>query len=371
MTTLRHPYSPAFHRLSWVTLLVGASLIWVGAAVTSTGSGMAFSDWPLSSGSVNPPGWLSFTPQLLEHGHRIIATLVGLLVLAMFVWQWRNNTQVTGEAVLLVGVFATMVGTSSRHQWWVTGVLGFICIIWLFWSLLYRNWSLLLKLTATALILVVAQALLGGARVLKVSDPFGVAHGCLGQLFYCMLIAITLVSAKSWSLSECLIDARIHQRIVAFTTLLFAAISMQLLFGAIVRHTQRAVLAATDILTTAGQVIPPTEPFDVFSIFMHKSWAMVVFTLAMTTAFYTWKPLKNQGWVNWLPKLLVLMPVLQITLGIYVLLTVKKFWVTNIHVLNGLFILAVSFILMITAWRSRPMSGLLAQSPRSGQDETA
>lgn len=371
MTTLRRPYSLAFNRLSWITLFVGASLIWVGAAVTTTGSGMAFSDWPLSSGSVNPPGWLWFTPQLLEHGHRIIATLVGLLVLAMFVWQWRNNNQVTVEAILLVGVFAAMVGASSKHQWWVAGVLSAICVIWLFWSLLYRDWPLLLKLSSTALIVVVAQALLGGARVLKVSDPFGVAHGCLGQLFYCLLIAITLVSAKGWATSECLIDARSHRWIVFFTTLLVAATSMQLLFGAIVRHTQRTVLAATDILTTAGQVIPPTEPFDVFSIFMHKSWGMVVFTLAMITAYTTWKPLKNQGWVKWLPKLLVLMPVLQIILGIYVLLTVKKFWVTNIHVLNGLFILAVSFILMITAWRSRPMSGFLAQSRRSGQDENA
>lgn len=369
MTTLRRPYSWAFHRLAWITLIIGASLIWVGAAVTTTGSGMAFSDWPLSSGSLNPPGWLSFTPQRLEHGHRIIAALVGLLVLAMFVWQWRNNNQVTMEAVLLVGVFAIMFGVSSKQQWWVAGVLGAACVIWLFWSLLYRNWPLLLKLSSTALILVVAQALLGGARVLKVSDPFGVAHGCLGQLFYCVLIAITLVSAKGWPASECLIDARVHRRIAALSTLLFAATSMQLLFGAIVRHTQRAVLAATDILTTAGQVIPPTEPFDVFSIFMHKSWAMVVFILAMMTAFFTWKPLKNQGWVEWLPKLLVLMPVLQIILGIYVLLTVKKFWITNIHVLNGLFILAVSFILMITVWRRRPMRGLLAQSQRSGQGE--
>ncbi len=369
MTTLRVTHSVAFHRLSWITLFVGASLIWVGAAVTTTGAGMAFSDWPLSDGSINPPGWLVFTPQLLEHGHRIIASLVGVMVLIMFLWQWRKNNQATIEAAILVGVFASMVGASSKQNWWVVGVLSVACLTWLLGGLIYRKWPLLLKLSSTALILVVAQALLGGARVLRVSDPFGVAHGCLGQLFYCMLIAITLVSARNWATSECLFDAKIHRRIVLLTTLLFAATSMQLLFGAIVRHTQRTVLAATDILTTNGNVVPPIEPFDVFSIFMHKSWALVVFTLAMVTASYVWKPLRLQGWLGWLPKVLVFMPFLQITLGIYVLLTVKKFWVTNIHVLNGLFLLAVAFILMITAWRSRPMSGLLAQSHRAGQGE--
>lgn len=371
MTTLRRPYSPSFHLLSWVTLLVGASLIWVGAAVTTTDSGMAFSDWPLSSGSVNPPGWLSFQPQLLEHGHRIIATLVGLLTLTMFVWQWREARQYTVEAVTLVGVFAAMVGASSKHVWWVAAVLGLACLSWLTWSLFCRNWPLLLKLTSAALVLVVAQALLGGARVLKVSDPFGVAHGCLGQLFYCMLIAIALVSSKGWQGSECLIEGNKHRRMVILTTLLFAATSMQLLFGAIVRHTQRQALVATDIFTTSGHLIPPTDPFNAFSIFMHKSWGLVVFTLAITTAILTWRVLKDQGWLSWLPKLLVMLPILQITLGVYVLLTARKFWVTNIHVLNGLLILAVSFVLLITAWRSRPMSALLAQSKRSGQGASA
>ncbi|MEY4483691.1 MAG: hypothetical protein RL693_1143, partial [Verrucomicrobiota bacterium] len=314
MTTLRRPYSPSFHLLSWITLLVGVSLIWIGAAVTTTDSGMAFSDWPLSSGSVNPPGWLSFQPQLLEHGHRIVATLVGLLTLTMFSWQWRAHHQKTMEAALLVGAFAIMVGASSKHLWSVAAVLGVACLVWLAWSLLYRNWPLMLKLTSSALILVVAQALLGGARVLKVSDPFGVAHGCLGQLFYCMLIAITLVSAKGWSGSECLIDRKIHRKALILTTLLFTATSMQLLFGAIIRHTQRLALVATDVLTTAGHVIPPVDPFAAFSIFMHKSWAVAVFSLAMTTSLITWKSLRNHGLIGWLPKLLVLLPLLQITL---------------------------------------------------------
>src|SRR5437763_17043039 len=51
-------------------------LIFAGAMVTSTGSGLAVPDWPLSYGMVMPPmiGGIFY-----EHGHRMIAATVGLL----------------------------------------------------------------------------------------------------------------------------------------------------------------------------------------------------------------------------------------------------------------------------------------------------
>jgi len=38
----------------WVFLLVT-----LGAFTTTIGAGMAFPDWPLSNGSLNPKGWLT------------------------------------------------------------------------------------------------------------------------------------------------------------------------------------------------------------------------------------------------------------------------------------------------------------------------
>ncbi|HRQ90124.1 MAG TPA: hypothetical protein PLA50_15095, partial [Bacteroidia bacterium] len=46
----------------------------------------------------------------------------------------------------------------------------------------------------------------------------------------------------------------------------------------------------------------------------------------------------------------------QITLGLMVIGTGKSFWVTNVHVLNGLLILAVSFVFAVRALRSRRVS---------------
>jgi cytochrome c oxidase assembly protein subunit 15 len=387
------PRSPGFHRFSLVTLAVGALLVWVGAAVTTTGSGMAFGDWPLSNGSINPSGWLRFTPQFLEHGHRLIAFTVGCLVLAMFLWQWGRAKLGWIVPFGLIGDFLVLIpavhmadaaakglakdvlsqAIGATGLWVISVVLGVSVFVWLLRGLASQRWPLILKLCAAALVAVVLQAVLGGLRVLDVSDPFGMAHGCLGQLFYCLLIAIALVSSAWWPRGEVLIPAAERRRVVTLTTTLFVFVAVQLLLGAVVRHSQRGGLAATDVLTTGGNVIPPLEPFAVFSIFMHKGWGIVVFCTALTTSWFSGKILRGHGWVSVLPKILAVLPVIQVTLGVYVVLTGKKFWVTNFHVLNGLFILATAFLLMIVARRSRPMSGLIAgaEGTKNGQNASS
>src|SRR5437660_11221995 len=63
-------------------------LIIAGANVTSHDAGLATSDWPLSNGQVFPKmvGNLFW-----EHGHRMVATVVGLLtILLAVVLQWRE-----------------------------------------------------------------------------------------------------------------------------------------------------------------------------------------------------------------------------------------------------------------------------------------
>ena len=63
--------------LTKTTALATLLLIFIGSLVTSTGSGLAVPDWPLSYGMLFPPmvGGI-----LYEHGHRMAAAVVGLLV---------------------------------------------------------------------------------------------------------------------------------------------------------------------------------------------------------------------------------------------------------------------------------------------------
>jgi heme A synthase len=325
----------------------------------------------------------------LEHGHRLLAFLAGSLTLVMFLWQWKEARLGWLQPVVLIGEvfilipFVHMADAATKGLaedalsralgasglWIISAVLGVAIFQWLLRGLLSGRWPLPLKLCASALVVVVLQAVLGGLRVLEVSDRFGIAHGCLGPLFYCLLIAIALVSSNWWAKRETLLPAGEHRRFVNLATVLFVAVFVQLLLGAIVRHTQRTGLIATDIITTGGHLVPPTFPFELFSIFMHKAWAMVVFALAMTSAFSTNKILGGRGWVAVLPRLIGALPIIQIILGVYVLWSGKKFWVTNFHVLNGDLILATVFLQLLVAWRTRPQSGLLASNAGSKEGQ--
>src|SRR5436305_7365563 len=64
------------HRYAVLTACATLLLIVAGGLVTSTGSGLAVPDWPLSYGRLMPPmvGGIFY-----EHGHRMIAAAVGFL----------------------------------------------------------------------------------------------------------------------------------------------------------------------------------------------------------------------------------------------------------------------------------------------------
>src|SRR5260370_36383180 len=75
--------SRGVHRFA--LLVAGATffLIIAGANVTSHDAGLATSDWPLSNGQ--------FFPRMVgnlfwEHGHRLVATTVGLLTIGLAVY---------------------------------------------------------------------------------------------------------------------------------------------------------------------------------------------------------------------------------------------------------------------------------------------
>ena len=77
----------------YLRLLAAASLLLIaaGGLVTSTDSGLAVPDWP------NTYGYFMFSFPFskmvggifYEHGHRLIASTVGLLTIGLVLWAWR------------------------------------------------------------------------------------------------------------------------------------------------------------------------------------------------------------------------------------------------------------------------------------------
>jgi len=345
--------SRAFHRYALFTLAVGVVLIWWGAAVTTEDVGLAVPDWPLCYGKINPEGWYKVPALLLEHGHRWIATTIGFLVLGMYFWQFARfkPSAVEGVGIVLCSFgFLVLIFMGSVATAAFIGTLGFLWLVLKWYS---QRWPLLRGVTTLALLLVVLQASLGGLRVLKMSDPLGITHGTLGQLFYCLLVFIAFASSRTWTEGRLVLSLKEAARARFWSLALFLCVFGQLILGASLRHTQRTFLAASDILTTKGQWLPPLHPENVFLLFAHKYWG---FTVALLIIFVA---VRARRWLVTLPQmrpvatLLMFMPTVQVALGIFVILTGKSFWVTNFHVLNGLGLLALSSLLVATFWGDR------------------
>jgi cytochrome c oxidase assembly protein subunit 15 len=73
-------------RLAVVMLIVTTFTILWGALTTSTGSGMAYADWPLSDGQLMPESSYTELPGFFEHFHRLIASSAGLIALGLWLW---------------------------------------------------------------------------------------------------------------------------------------------------------------------------------------------------------------------------------------------------------------------------------------------
>ncbi|HTC21195.1 MAG TPA: COX15/CtaA family protein, partial [bacterium] len=142
-------YHPGLHRYALVTTGCTFVLLLAGALVTSTGSSLAVPDWPLSFGTLFPhmTGGVLF-----EHGHRLVAGTVSCLMLGLAVTVQRVEER--------SGV--------KRLAW---GAMGAILL----------------------------QAVLGGVTVLlHLPTQVSVAHAGLAQIFFCLILTLSLLTSKGW-----------------------------------------------------------------------------------------------------------------------------------------------------------------------------
>ena len=187
------------HRFACLLAFATFLLICAGASVTSHRAGLAVPDWPTTYGSF----MFSFPISKwvgnirYEHVHRLIASVVGMLTVALTFWLVR------------------------REQ---------------------RRW--VRRLGIAALGVVIAQGVLGGLTVkLMLPPPISIAHASLAEAFFCITIALALVTSECWMQAPPAYEtanAGLIRRLALISTF---AIYLQIILGATIRHSESGVLA--------------------------------------------------------------------------------------------------------------------------------
>ncbi|HWN12087.1 MAG TPA: COX15/CtaA family protein [Pyrinomonadaceae bacterium] len=210
------------HRFACIVAGATFFLIVAGALVTSHDAGLATDDWPLTDGRFLPRieslglrnGVVMAGNLFWEHGHRMVATTVGMLTI-----------------VLLIYLFAR-----ERRQW-------------------------VRRLGLIALLGVIAQGLLGGLTV-KLMLPLWVssAHATLAQLFFCTVVSLAVFTSSSWMQDRPTIEEQSGLPLRYLCVAAASAILVQLIIGATLRHsaTWEKHLPTELVLTHVGGAIVVT-----------------------------------------------------------------------------------------------------------------
>jgi cytochrome c oxidase assembly protein subunit 15 len=188
-------YHPWLHRYATFIAFCTFLLVIAGALVTSNDAGLSVPDWPTSFGSFRMPrmvGGVKF-----EHGHRMIAGTVGILTILLAIWIWK---------------------VESRR--------------WLRW------------VAFAAVMAVLAQALLGGITVLfYLPVAISTAHATLGQIFFCLTSSLALFTGQDWQWDEHKVEDHGTPSLHLLTTLTTGVILVQLILGAIYRHSKEGIIS--------------------------------------------------------------------------------------------------------------------------------
>jgi cytochrome c oxidase assembly protein subunit 15 len=294
------------HRYAKFVSAATVLLIVAGGLVTSTGSGLAVPDWPTSY------GWNMFTFPMkhmvggifYEHGHRLIASTVGFLTIILALWIWKAE---------------------SRRWMRVLGfaALGAVCL----------------------------QGLLGGITVLYfLPTPVSTAHAGLAQIFFCLTVAIALFTSRQWTRPgfEPVNDPQL--RLVATATT--AAVYLQILIGATMRHSE-AGLAIPDFPLVFGGLVPPEWTAGIAIHYAHRVGALVV-TLAIAAAVgHVLYHHRRRPELRRPATLLAVLVLVQVTLGAFVIWSQKNVAINTAHVVVGALTLATSLVLTLRSYQVR------------------
>ncbi|MDP4198924.1 MAG: COX15/CtaA family protein [Bacteroidota bacterium] len=361
-------------------------LLFIGGLVTSHQAGLSVPDWPTSFGSsmftFPIKDWIGGI--FFEHTHRLFATFVGYLILVQaLIWQfdfrglWKRllwSAAAVGAVYLIISFFdlaTEALGTGLPGIAFAAAIPLAFCLVVLLYivSALVSSkmdhvsrdssTSVSRRLSWYALAGVVLQGILGGMTVLYyLPATISSAHAGLGQAVFCLTLAIGIVSGKRWNVIRPKRVDRARFGIRTLSLLTVIAVFIQLLIGAVMRHTASGLAIPTLPLAPNGSLIPDFTSFGVAINFTHRVWAVVVTLLMFASARAVFRFHAKEKSLAKAMMFGVFLLGIQIVLGAIVIWTSKAVTPTTLHVSCGAAILGTMFYIMLLSrhWYSAPVN---------------
>ena len=306
-------------RFSKLTVFSTLFLIFAGALVKSHEVGLSVPDWPTTYGKQMFAFPLSDMVGgiFYEHGHRIIATIVGFFTMIQAIW----------------------LGFSHHPDW-------------------------LKKLGFSALAMVVIQGLFGGITVLLFLPPLvSIIHGILAQTFFIMTIIIAYSMSQE---RENRVDNGMVQAIRKGALLMGGLVYIQLILGALMRLTGSG-LAIPDFPTMGGMWIPTFSSemmaninyilfdLDLDSVskgqviihFIHRLGAVIVTgTIGYFYAKYG-EIIKASQRSKAVFISIIVIVIIQFSLGVLTVLSARSPYIASFHVVTGAALLGLCTLLLL------------------------
>jgi heme A synthase len=278
---------------SLITVVATWMLLLIGGIVNPMGASLACPDWyfiPTCNGELLPD---MVGGVLYEHGHRLWASAVGVLTLLQCIWIFSKGKETRGlRSVALLSV-----------------------------------------------VLVAIQGTLGGVTVLLGLNPLlSSLHLLTAMVFLCLLIFMSYkLSGASEREERASSDSLVK---VAFLLVL-----AQILLGGIVRHLGAGLACGDDWVSCGPQFWPSWNLGQLHML--HRLFGYFVGVVLIVSNFRAYAWAKEFAFV---PSLLLLV---QITLGLVTVATVRSVPVVAAHTAVGALLLAAQFVLVLRASRTR------------------